>query len=70
MNLSPILGVWDGFSLESGGNTPITGDALTPYVEDVLNELEVGIHTHNPMDPHAEVVCSMYLVTAVPSTGH
>ncbi|CAG8423631.1 unnamed protein product [Penicillium salamii] len=40
MNLSPILGVWDGFSLESGGNTPITGNALTPYVEDVLNELE------------------------------
>ncbi|CAG7918492.1 unnamed protein product [Penicillium olsonii] len=40
MNLSPILGVWDGFSLESGGSTPITGDALKPYVEDVLNELE------------------------------
>ncbi|OJD40265.1 alpha-n-arabinofuranosidase a [Diplodia corticola] len=40
MGLAPILGVWDGFALESGGNTPITGDALTPYVDDVLNELE------------------------------
>ncbi|EAU36156.1 alpha-N-arabinofuranosidase A precursor [Aspergillus terreus NIH2624] len=40
MNLTPVLGVWAGFALESGGNTPITGDALTPYIEDVLNELE------------------------------
>lgn len=41
MGLVPVLGVWDGFALESGGNTPITGDALTPYIDDVLNELEV-----------------------------
>ncbi|KAL4891408.1 Arabinosidase A [Aspergillus ambiguus] len=40
MNLTPVLGVWAGFSLDSGGNTPITGDALTPYIDDVLNELE------------------------------
>ncbi|KAL1635926.1 hypothetical protein SLS58_010031 [Diplodia intermedia] len=40
MGLAPILGVWAGFALESGGNTPLTGDALTPYVDDVLNELE------------------------------
>lgn len=43
MNLTPVLGVWAGFALESGGNTPITGDALTPYIEDVLNELEVSL---------------------------
>ena len=41
LGLVPVLGVWDGFALESGGNTPITGDALTPYIDDVLNELEV-----------------------------
>ncbi|GME36482.1 Cytochrome P450 [Neofusicoccum parvum] len=40
MGLAPILGVWDGFALESGEGTPITGDALTPYIDDVLNELE------------------------------
>ncbi|OJZ92932.1 glycoside hydrolase family 51 protein [Aspergillus luchuensis CBS 106.47] len=40
LGLVPVLGVWDGFALESGGNTPITGDALTPYIDDVLNELE------------------------------
>ncbi|KAF2145286.1 glycoside hydrolase family 51 protein [Aplosporella prunicola CBS 121167] len=40
MGLEPILGVWAGYSLESGGNTPITGDALQPYIDDVLNELE------------------------------
>ncbi|OJD34395.1 alpha-n-arabinofuranosidase a [Diplodia corticola] len=40
MNLSPLLAVWAGFSLNSGGDTPITGDALNPYVDDVLNELE------------------------------
>lgn len=41
MNLTPVLGVWAGFALESGGSTPFTGDALTPYIDDVLNELEV-----------------------------
>ena len=41
LNLTPILDVWAGFSLESGGNTPFTGDALKPYIDDVLNELEV-----------------------------
>ncbi|ODM17091.1 putative alpha-N-arabinofuranosidase A [Aspergillus cristatus] len=40
LNLTPVLGVWAGFSLESGGNTPFTGDALQPYIDDVLNELE------------------------------
>ncbi|KAE8416094.1 Arabinosidase A [Aspergillus pseudocaelatus] len=40
MELTPVLGVWAGFALESGGNTPITGDALKPYIDDVLNELE------------------------------
>lgn len=41
MELTPVLGVWAGFALQSGGNTPITGDALKPYIDDVLNELEV-----------------------------
>lgn len=41
MNLTPVLGVWAGFSLDSGGSTPITGSALQPYIDDVLNELEV-----------------------------
>lgn len=42
MNLVPLLGVWDGLSL----NGPIiTGDALDPYVDDVLNEIEVFSHT-------------------------
>ncbi|KAJ9309350.1 hypothetical protein DTO217A2_1288 [Paecilomyces variotii] len=37
MNLVPLLGVWDGLSL----NGPIiTGDAMDPYVDDVLNEIE------------------------------
>ncbi|KAJ5106074.1 hypothetical protein NUU61_003421 [Penicillium alfredii] len=40
MGLEPVLDVWAGFALQSGGNTPITGDALKPYVDDVLNELE------------------------------
>ncbi|KAK0644732.1 putative alpha-L-arabinofuranosidase A [Lasiodiplodia hormozganensis] len=40
MKLTPVLGVWAGFALGSGGNTPITGNALTPYVNDVMDELE------------------------------
>ncbi|KAJ5111611.1 hypothetical protein N7532_002146 [Penicillium argentinense] len=40
MGLDAVLGVWDGYALESGGNTPITGDALSPYIDEVLNELE------------------------------
>ncbi|OJJ98875.1 hypothetical protein ASPACDRAFT_1881644 [Aspergillus aculeatus ATCC 16872] len=40
LGLTPVLGVWAGFALDSGGGTPLTGDALTPYVDDVLNELE------------------------------
>ncbi|PYH88482.1 Arabinosidase A [Aspergillus ellipticus CBS 707.79] len=39
LGLAPVLGVWDGFALDSGGGTPLTGDALTPYVDDVLKEL-------------------------------
>lgn len=40
MNLEPILVVWAGFSLNSGGETPITGPALEPYIDDVMRELE------------------------------
>lgn len=45
MNLAPVLDVWAGFALESGGNTPFTGDALQPYIDDVLNELEVYLYS-------------------------
>lgn len=41
MSLTPVLGVWAGYALDSGGSTPITGNALQPYIDDVLNELEV-----------------------------
>lgn len=54
MGLAPILGVWAGFALESGGNTPFTGDALTPYLDEVLNELEVII-------PHFWMLCLILL---------
>ncbi|OAX84665.1 hypothetical protein ACJ72_00957 [Emergomyces africanus] len=40
MNLTPLLTVWDGLSLGQGPGDIITGDALDPYVEDVLNEIE------------------------------
>ncbi|KAJ5621443.1 Arabinosidase A [Penicillium herquei] len=40
MGLSPLLAIWAGFALDAGAGTPLTGDALTPYVDDVLNELE------------------------------
>jgi len=38
MNLTPILAIWAGYSLDKQS---ITGEALTPYVDDVLAELEV-----------------------------
>ncbi|KAJ3347640.1 hypothetical protein HDU83_001906 [Entophlyctis luteolus] len=37
MKLEPVLAVWAGFSL---GGTSVTGDALTPFVQDTLDELE------------------------------
>ncbi|KAF2091926.1 glycoside hydrolase family 51 protein [Saccharata proteae CBS 121410] len=37
MALEPLLAIWSGFSLDGSA---VTGDALTPYVDDVLNELE------------------------------
>ncbi|KAI9929767.1 hypothetical protein ASPWEDRAFT_155983 [Aspergillus wentii DTO 134E9] len=40
MELAPILSIYAGFSLGSGGNTPFTGDALTPWVDDVMDQLE------------------------------
>lgn len=58
MNLAPILGVWAGFSLESGGNTPITGNALQPYIDDVLNELEVCFLLSKVDMPLTELVCT------------
>ncbi|RAL65887.1 hypothetical protein DID88_005550 [Monilinia fructigena] len=37
-NMIPVLGVWAGLSLSGGGI--VTGTALTPYVDDILDELE------------------------------
>ncbi|KAH0608416.1 uncharacterized protein H6S33_001550 [Morchella sextelata] len=37
MKLIPVLGVWAGLSLGGG---VVTGTALTPYITDVLNEIE------------------------------
>lgn len=44
MKLVPVLGVWAGLTL-GGGVT--TGTALTPYIDDVLKEIEVPI----PLSP-------------------
>jgi alpha-L-arabinofuranosidase len=41
MNMEPVLALWAGLALASGGNTPLTGDALSPFVDDALAELEV-----------------------------
>lgn len=40
MDMTAILAVWAGHDL-SGGS--ITGDSLDPYVDEILNELEVSI---------------------------
>lgn len=37
MSLTPVLAVWAGLTLGGG---IISGSALTPYVNDVLNELQ------------------------------
>ncbi|KAG4033739.1 hypothetical protein MFRU_004g02420 [Monilinia fructicola] len=37
-NMVPVLAVWAGLSLSGGGI--ISGTALTPYVDDILDELE------------------------------
>lgn len=39
MGLEPVLAIYAGYSLDG---TAITGDALQPYVQEVLNELEVS----------------------------
>lgn len=38
MGLEPVLAVYSGYSLDG---TSITGDALIPFVQDALDELEV-----------------------------
>ena len=43
MSLTPVLGVWAGLAINSGGETPFTGAALQPYLDDVMHELEVKI---------------------------
>lgn len=42
MDLTPVLAVWSGLTLEGGG--VVTGDALDPYIQEALNELEVRAH--------------------------
>ncbi|KAJ3103306.1 hypothetical protein HK100_004229 [Physocladia obscura] len=37
MNLAPVLAIWAGYSL---GGTSVIGSALTPFVQDALEELE------------------------------
>lgn len=37
MNMEPILAVWAGLTL---GGTVVSGSALDPYVDDILDELE------------------------------
>lgn len=39
MNMEPLLAIWSGLSLGSGGSV-VSGSALTPYVTDVMNELQ------------------------------
>ena len=39
MNMTPVLAVWDG---KSYGDI-LSGPDLEPYVDDILNELEVGL---------------------------
>lgn len=38
LNMEPILGVFAGFNL--GSRNPLVGEALEPYIEDALNEIE------------------------------
>lgn len=38
MNMTPVLAVWDG---KSYGDI-LSGPDLEPFVDDILNELEVG----------------------------
>lgn len=38
MGMEPVLAVWAGLSLGGG---IISGSALDPYIDDILNELEV-----------------------------
>lgn len=40
MGMEPLLAVWSGLTLD---NTAVSGSALDPYVDDILNELEVGL---------------------------
>jgi alpha-N-arabinofuranosidase len=39
MGMTPVLAVWSGLTL---GGEIISGSSLDPYVEDILNELEVS----------------------------
>lgn len=40
MGMEPLLAVWSGLTLD---NSAVSGSALDPYVDDILNELEVSL---------------------------
>lgn len=44
MNLTNVLGIWAGYSLNEKS---ITGDALKPYIDDALAELEVTTSSYS-----------------------
>lgn len=48
MDMEPLLAVWSGLSLGGG---IVSGSALDPYVDDILNELEVCPHPKTPREP-------------------
>lgn len=40
MGMAPVLAVWSGLTLGGG---IVSGAALDPYVDDIMNELEVSL---------------------------
>lgn len=44
MQLEPFLDVYSGYSLDG---THITGEALRPFVDEVMRELEVSPRVHD-----------------------
>jgi hypothetical protein len=40
MGMEPLLAVWSGLTLD---NSAVSGSDLDPYVDDILNELEVSL---------------------------
>ena len=40
--MAPVLAIYAGRSLGGGEGDIISGSALKPYIDDAMNELEVG----------------------------